>query len=45
MLEFYKVYAEKNDNFEVIAAEHTFSVPIYDFDNDCELTAVDCQRR
>jgi hypothetical protein len=41
MLKFYKEYAEKNDNFDVIAAEHTFSVPIYDFDNDCELVAVD----
>jgi hypothetical protein len=41
MLEFYKQYAKANDNFTVIAAEHTFSVPIYDFDNDCELTAVD----
>lgn len=41
MLNFYKKYAEKNDNFTVIAAEHTFSVPIYDFEKDCELTAID----
>jgi hypothetical protein len=41
MLEFYREYAKKNDNFDVIAAEHTFSVPIYDFGHDCELQAVD----
>jgi hypothetical protein len=41
MLEFYKDYSKRNDNFTVIAAEHTFSVPIYDFDNDCELMAID----
>lgn len=28
MLTYYKEYAAKNDNFEVLAAEHTFSVPI-----------------
>src|SRR5688500_7889087 len=28
MLTFYKEYAAKNDHFDVIAAEHTFSVPI-----------------
>jgi hypothetical protein len=41
MLTFYKEYAARNDNFTVIAAEHTFSVPIYDFANDCELVAID----
>ncbi len=28
MMEFYKEYAEKNDNFDVIAAESSFSVPL-----------------
>src|SRR5215831_11770922 len=30
MLNFYKDYAARNDGFKVIAAEHTFSIPIYD---------------
>lgn len=34
MLTFYRDYAERNDNFTVIAAEHTFSVPILDFDGN-----------
>ena len=28
MMEFYKDYAERNDDFEVVALEHLFSVPI-----------------
>lgn len=28
MMEFYKSYAEANDNFDVVAVEHDFSVPI-----------------
>lgn len=28
MMKFYREYAKKHDNFRVIAAEHTFSVPI-----------------
>jgi len=32
MMEFYKDYAERNDNFTVIATEHSFSVPILDPD-------------
>lgn len=30
MMRFYKDYAERNDDFTVIASEHTFSVPILD---------------
>lgn len=30
MLNFYKTYAEKSDNFTTIAVEHNFSVPILD---------------
>lgn len=29
MMQFYKTYSEKNDNFRLIAAEHDFSVPIF----------------
>jgi hypothetical protein len=29
MMEFYKTYAAKNDNFSVIAVEHEFSVPVF----------------
>lgn len=32
MMEFYKQYAEREDNFTVIATEHDFSVPIFDPD-------------
>jgi hypothetical protein len=32
MMQFYKDYAEANDNFTVIATEHDFSVPILDKD-------------
>lgn len=28
MMHYYKDYAERNDNFRVVASEHTFSVPI-----------------
>lgn len=41
MLTFYREYAKNHDKFTVITAEHTFSVPIYDFDNDCEMMAID----
>jgi hypothetical protein len=41
MLTFYKEYAEEHDNFDVIVAEHTFSVPIYDPVHDSELVMVD----
>jgi PD-(D/E)XK nuclease superfamily len=32
MMEFYRDYADRNDNFAVICEEHTFSVPILDPD-------------
>jgi hypothetical protein len=41
MLTFYKEYARKNDNFRVIAAEHTFSVPILDPSTGEVLRAID----
>jgi len=30
MMRYYKDYAQRNDNFRVVASEHTFSVPIHD---------------
>ena len=41
MLTFYKQYAEANDAFEVLVVEHDFSIPIWDYENDCILTATD----
>jgi len=41
MMKYYKKYAEVNDDFEPVVAEHTFSVPIWDYENDCILTATD----
>jgi len=41
MMTFYKRYAEVNDDFDVVLAEHTFSIPVWDYKNDCTLTAVD----
>jgi PD-(D/E)XK nuclease superfamily len=45
MLENYKRYAAENDGFEVISVEHDFSVPIWDYDNDCILMAVDMREQ
>lgn len=41
MMQFYKNYAERNDNFEVLIAEHDFSIPVWDYERDCILTAID----
>jgi PD-(D/E)XK nuclease superfamily protein len=41
MMKFYQTYAEKNDDFKVLIAEHDFSVPIWDYENDCILKAID----
>lgn len=41
MMRFYKDYAEKHDDFVVLLAEHTFSVPIWDYENDCILKRID----
>jgi hypothetical protein len=41
MMTFYKEYAEANDAFEVLVVEHDFSIPIWDFENDCILKATD----
>src|SRR5262245_14162172 len=41
MMTAYKEYAVMRDNFEVIVTEHDFSIPIWDYENDKILTAVD----
>jgi PD-(D/E)XK nuclease superfamily len=41
MLKYYKEYSAKNDDFTVIVAEHDFSVPIWDYENDRILKAYD----
>jgi hypothetical protein len=41
MMKFYESYAQTNDDFEVIATEHNFSVPIWDYENDCILKSTD----
>lgn len=45
MMTFYKDYAQRNDGFEVLVAEHDFSVPIWDYENDCILKAVDLREQ
>jgi hypothetical protein len=45
MMTFYKTYAEMNDGFDVIVTEHNFSVPIWDYDNQCILKAVDLREQ
>lgn len=41
MMKFYKEYAAIHDDFEPLMTEHTFSVPIWDYENDKILTAID----
>lgn len=41
MMDFYKQYAERHDNFDVLLVEHDFSIPIWDYDNDCILKRID----
>lgn len=41
MMQHYKEYAERMDGFEVVATEHTFSIPVWDYENDCILMAID----
>jgi PD-(D/E)XK nuclease superfamily len=41
MMMFYEKYAAVNDDFEVVTAEHNFSVPIWDYENDCILRMID----
>jgi hypothetical protein len=41
MMTFYREYAEKHDDFEVVLVEHDFSIPVWDYANDRILTAID----
>ena len=45
MMEGYKPFAEQRDGFEVLVAEHDFSIPIWDYENECILTAVDLREQ
>lgn len=41
MMDYYKMYAEANDDFDVLMTEHTFSIPVWDYENDRILCAID----
>lgn len=41
MMRFYKDYAEARDDFDVLMVEHTFSIPVWDYENNCILKAYD----
>jgi hypothetical protein len=41
MMKFYKQYAVVNDDFIVFMTEHDFSVPIWDYENNCILKRID----
>lgn len=45
MMTFYKGYAELNDEFEMLVNEHVFSIPVWDYENDCILMAVDTREQ
>lgn len=41
MMTYYKEYAERVDDFTILVNEHTFSVPIWDYVNNCILKRTD----
>jgi len=45
MMSAYRDYAARMDGFEVLVTEHDFSVPIWDFENECVLKAVDLREQ
>jgi hypothetical protein len=45
MMSFYKDYAQRHDGFEVLVTEHNFSVPVWDYENNCILTAIDLREQ
>ena len=45
MMSAYKEYAPHVDGFEVLVAEHDFSIPVWDFENSCILTAIDLREQ
>jgi len=45
MMEAYKPIAAKNDGFEVLVAEHDFSIPIWDYENNETLKAIDLREQ
>ena len=44
MMTAYKKFAEMRDNFEVLVCEHDFSIPIWDYEHDTILQAVDLRK-
>ncbi|HEX8762902.1 MAG TPA: PD-(D/E)XK nuclease family protein [Candidatus Saccharimonadales bacterium] len=45
MMSAYKNYAQLHDGFNVLMTEHDFSVPIWDYENNCILTAIDLREQ
>lgn len=45
MMSAYKDYAARYDGFEILVAEHDFSIPIWDYENNCILKAVDLREQ
>src|SRR5215831_5030945 len=45
MMSAYKDYAARVDGFEVLVAEHDFSIPVWDFENNCILKAIDIREQ
>jgi hypothetical protein len=45
MMQAYKDYAARMDGFEVLCTEHDFSIPIWDYENECILKAVDIREQ
>jgi len=45
MMAAYRGYATLHDGFEVLVTEHDFSVPVWDYENNCILKAVDLREQ
>jgi len=45
MMGAYKVWAPPRDGFEILMVEHDFSIPIWDYENECILKAVDLREQ
>lgn len=45
MMEFYKTYAQDHDEFETLVAEHDFSIPVWDYENNTILMAIDLREQ
>ena len=45
LMQAYRGYATLHDGFEVLVTEHDFSVPVWDYENNCILKAVDLREQ